>query len=297
MSRPTTPPLFSSPPTEASTSSADTSKTAATDSSPVQRLRKRLGPPADWRNPTLAINVDALPPLPPISNPSLARQARLHRSEVKQSTSKVSAVELYAREHLSYEPLELVGDRQLGASVVKILFERYPNMLTGALGHLLQSLTDNVTLAYLSLSYQLPSHFEHNSKEFPKLASDQKLAADLFEAHVGGLVLDSAEGLSEWLCAVFSPSVFPEMGIIADQLQERPAVWTCTDCLEPFRDRLTLEYDGQDPTDGWHVRLLVDGNKVSCGRGKSKKEAEAAAKEKGAVVGALREKTAGTQDS
>lgn len=79
-------------------------------------------------------------------------------------------------------------------------------------------LTANRTLSFLSLAYGLPNRIIHTSG--PDLALNQKVAADVFEAYVGGVYDDAgSEGLSGWLDSLFKLETWPALaGLIESGL-------------------------------------------------------------------------------
>lgn len=79
-----------------------------------------------------------------------------------------------------------------------------------------EAFVNNTTLSYLSAHYGLSAVAVCSIKSAGHLRESQNLAADLFEAHIGGLYLDlQAQGKRDvwerWIFDVFSPDVFPDV--------------------------------------------------------------------------------------
>lgn len=100
----------------------------APSSQPVD-LRQRYSVPEHWADPTMYFDPDRLPPLPPIPDLGLARQAFLHRS-----SPLLQPGEPYDRSLNSYEPLEGIGDRLLNYAVYKCLRQQFAGATATILG-------------------------------------------------------------------------------------------------------------------------------------------------------------------
>lgn len=77
---------------------------------------------------------DRLPALPPIPDPSLARQAFLHRSSPLLQLKDGCQTTPYDRDLDSYEPLEGLGDRLISYAVYKSLRQRFAGATATILG-------------------------------------------------------------------------------------------------------------------------------------------------------------------
>lgn len=90
-----------------------------TEQTPIYRyetLRSELKIPRAWQDPHLPINISKLPDLLPTSDPVLREQAVTHSTVF---TDLLSRDPVQMREKInnsSYEPLEILGDRYLGAA-------------------------------------------------------------------------------------------------------------------------------------------------------------------------------------
>ena len=72
----------------------------------------------------------------------------------------------------------------------------------------------NRTISYLTLAYELDRKLRVARLPRNGERLDQKVSADLFEAHIGALLLDddvSDTRIKEWLSNVFSSRIFPTL--------------------------------------------------------------------------------------
>ncbi|KAG0657953.1 hypothetical protein C6P46_006125 [Rhodotorula mucilaginosa] len=149
-------------------------------SSPPVDLRQRYSVPEHWADPTMYFDPDRLPPLPPIPDAALARQAFRHRS-----SPLLQPGEPYDRNLNSYEPLEGIGDRLINYAAYKCLRQQFAGATATILGDVTRRLVTNSTFSYLSSAYGLLDRLEFGYSD--NLTRNQKVAADLFEAYVGAL--------------------------------------------------------------------------------------------------------------
>lgn len=98
-------------------------------SSPPVDLRQRYSVPEHWADPTMYFDPDRLPPLPPIPDAALARQAFRHRS-----SPLLQPGEPYDRNLNSYEPLEGIGDRLINYAAYKCLRQQFAGATATILG-------------------------------------------------------------------------------------------------------------------------------------------------------------------
>ncbi|GAA5901786.1 ribonuclease III domain-containing protein [Sporobolomyces salmoneus] len=269
-----------------------------------------------WNDPLLSFDKDKLPPLLEIPTPSLARQAVRHPSyrleidlggsdsdgsgsgDSSWSQQHEEVWNRYAHECQSYEVLETIGDAILYSSITQILCCKFPAMTSGPLSDIRKRLLSNDTLSHLSLAYGLPQRLLHNIGD--QTASGQKLAADLFEAHVGGLSKDATMNpthVHEWLEQVYSFEVWPTLERTATEMEQRkmeleltrlarkpaPSIgedrgsqWTCPRCdvrVTSVPHHFDAIYDTFDPKKGWHCSIYQDGLFRSCGHAVGKREA------------------------
>ncbi|GAA5872880.1 hypothetical protein JCM16303_006863 [Sporobolomyces ruberrimus] len=266
-------------------------------------LRQSLRAPPAWADPYILFDPSKLPPLLEIPDPKIASQAVRHKNKHLEGPNvDLKNPRRYEWDLDSYEVFEGLGDKYLGASVGRSLRKRYPGLTTGPLSVLSQKLVRNDTISYLSLAYGLLSRLEFNRARDQD--QNQNVAADLFEAHIGGLMeYEDQEGIrvgiDEWLAKVFDDSVWPTLAYTAQELRARKLEqdqkylehkqkstgsqvtrWTCSFCdleLDTVLPKPRFAFDDTDPNKGWHARMYIEGTLVSCGRARARKDAEIAA--------------------
>lgn len=147
------------------------------------------------------------PPLPPIKNQHILNQVFTHKSAVndKQHLTKQERLERHN------ERLEFLGDSVLNFTVSEIVYYHFPDAAEGDLSVIRSSLICNDTLwewaTMYGLDKRLKTKFEVTT-EFEGKKS--KIVADVLEAYIGGLYLDSPEGLAlaqGWVQAMVNPII------------------------------------------------------------------------------------------
>ncbi|MCJ1374945.1 hypothetical protein MMC20_006178 [Loxospora ochrophaea] len=138
------------------------------------------------------------PTLPTIGDKSLEEATFTH-----QGTVHANVID---RVDNNYERLEFMGDAYLELFASRLIYSRFPNMSTGRLSQLRESLVKNETLSQFAMAYgfderaHLPKGVIANG---PNLKIWQKTLADIFEAYVAAVVLsDPANGVAtaeKWL--------------------------------------------------------------------------------------------------
>ncbi|KAL8291799.1 hypothetical protein RQP46_002057 [Phenoliferia psychrophenolica] len=176
------------------------------DHEPLPPMRFNF--PRHWRTTPLRIYPGALPPLPSISK---RRHEQIFGSR-HSSSSSTAIVLINATD--SYRPLDFLGDALLGHLVSRILHKSFPQLRNGHLTYLRSLLVRNTTLSYLAYHYSFHTLLRP-TRSLSQI--DQKEMADLFEAYLGALSLESrGERKAEaWIATVFCPAVFPEAGAVA----------------------------------------------------------------------------------
>lgn len=90
------------------------------------RISLKIRP--SWKDSHLPIDISNLPKLPEIQDPQLARQALTLPNYYKHGAGARPDLTLDEIQLRSYEPLELLGDKQLGVSVVLALRRQLPSL-------------------------------------------------------------------------------------------------------------------------------------------------------------------------
>ncbi|MCJ1433843.1 hypothetical protein MMC27_003208 [Xylographa pallens] len=154
---------------------------------------------------------NALPELPPIGDPSLARTVFTHRGSAgKEGLSD-------GRE--SYERLEFLGDAYVELVASRLLHQRYPDLPPGRLSQIRETLVRNETLGTFALAYKFDDRIDLPSSYLEGRGGPRKLIVktfgDIFEAYVAAVILsDQKHGFQTaeaWLTQLWTPKL-PDSG-------------------------------------------------------------------------------------
>jgi ribonuclease-3 len=177
----------------------------------------------------------------------------------------------------SNERLEFLGDAVLGWAIADIAYHRY-SVPEGQLTDLRKSVVNSIALAQVAGELGLGPHILLGRGESAAGGADKpSILADVFEAVLAAVYLD---GGAEAAFAVVERLVVPRMPATADsldQFDQKTALQELT-----FRSgRGTPVYEvtsrGPDHAKSFTARVLVDGEVLGEGEGRSKKAAEQAA--------------------
>ncbi|KAF3091944.1 hypothetical protein TWF102_008626 [Orbilia oligospora] len=142
------------------------------------------------------------PELPPIKNDDIRKQVFSHKSIVDGASTMIGEAGLHN------ERLEFLGDSYLGAIVTRYIFSRFPNSREGAMTNIRSSIVGNKNIHEWCVMYKLEKHLITGEGKHSELVNRSKTLADLFEAYIGGLLLDSGpEVVDEWLKDLMEPKM------------------------------------------------------------------------------------------
>ncbi|KAK6339460.1 hypothetical protein TWF718_008873 [Orbilia javanica] len=140
------------------------------------------------------------PELPPIKNDDIRKQVFSHKSIVDGASSMIGEAGLHN------ERLEFLGDSYLGAIVTRYIFARFPSFREGVMTNIRSSIVGNKNIYEWCVMYKLEKHLITGEGKHSELVNRSKTLADLFEAYIGGLLLDSGpEVVDEWLKDLMEP--------------------------------------------------------------------------------------------
>ncbi|GAA5848754.1 hypothetical protein JCM8547_004616 [Rhodosporidiobolus lusitaniae] len=179
-----------------------------------------LSAPLDWRPPLVRLNLDSLPPLPPLPSTIEGQRALTHKSANIDRRALNFTEQDYDAEISSYRPLEWLGDAKLSELVSVELYRRFPRAASGSFATTREKLTSNYTISHISLAYGLPSRLRVGPDVARhSLQQSQNVAADLLEAYIGALVVSGGAGadLHAWVRELLSPIVMPTL--VSDMAQ------------------------------------------------------------------------------
>jgi ribonuclease-3 len=175
------------------------------------------------------------------------------------------------------ESLEFLGDAVLGFVVADMLFRRYPDRDEGQKSKMKSGVVSAVTLARLAARLDLGRHLllgrgEEKSGGRLKLT----LLADAYEAVIAAVYLDGGlEAARAFVEREVGPALDAAGSAILpgddykSALQER-----LQSCGRPLPEYHVAEESGPAHRRLFRIELLVAGDTLACGEGRTKKEAE-----------------------
>ena len=200
------------------------------------------------------------------TDPDLLRRSMAHRSWCAETPGTISN-----------ERLEFLGDAVLGWAIADIVYHRY-DVGEGQLTDLRKSVVNAIALAEVAEEIGLGRHILLGRGESAAGGADKpSILSDAFEAVLGAVYLD---GGAEEAYAMVERFVVPRMPATADALGQFDQK-THLQELSARSGRGAPVYDvtshGPDHAKKFHARVLVDGEVLGEGDGRSKKAAEQAA--------------------
>ncbi len=171
-----------------------------------------------------------------------------------------------------YERLEFLGDAVLELSVSEYLFKTMPESREGDMTKLRASLVCEPTLAFCARAIELDRHILlGKGEELTGGRSRDSIVSDVFEAVIGAVYLDG--GLE-------SAKEFVGEYVLKDMYNKIEFVDSKTNLQEVVQERgMELHYELLSETGPAHDKeysaaVIINGEEVSRGTGKSKKNAE-----------------------
>lgn len=200
------------------------------------------------------------------ADPSLLERALAHRSWCAETPGSSSN-----------ERLEFLGDAVLGWAIADHVYHRY-DVAEGQLTDLRKSVVNAIALAEVAAELDLGPHILLGRGEAAAGGADKpSILSDAFEAVLGAVYLD---GGPDAAAAMVERLVVPRMPETADSLDQFDQK-TYLQELSARAGRGAPVYDvssrGPDHAKSFHASVLIDGEVVGEGDGRSKKAAEQAA--------------------
>ena len=175
----------------------------------------------------------------------------------------------------SNERLEFLGDSVIGASVAAYLYNKYPFRDEGFLTKMRSRIVSRENLSALSRKMGFHRFIEHSLQ-----GTSRTVEGDVFEAIIGAVYMDRGFEVAD-ACII--------QRVIALHLDVESMETNDTDYKSQLlnyvqREKVTYQFEvlregGRGRNDYYHLRLLVNGQAVSEGKGNSKKAAEQQASE------------------
>ncbi|KAH3682845.1 hypothetical protein WICPIJ_006184 [Wickerhamomyces pijperi] len=149
------------------------------------------------------MNINGVPPIPEIKSNAIRAQVFMHKSVIKQKLF-LSEADAMASHN---ERLEFIGDSFLNTIMTQIIVNEFPSANEGELSLVRTKLVNNQVLQKWSQLYGLDKRLKMNVDE-SVFKGKLKIYADVFEAYIGGLILESPSNYSvvlEWLRELAQP--------------------------------------------------------------------------------------------
>src|ERR1035437_5150564 len=204
--------------------------------------------------------------LPKFNDQKLFEQALTHRSYLNETKEKLS----------SNERLEFLGDSILSYVVSQNLFLKFPQFDEGILTNIRSLLVNTKNLALIAKELEFGNYLKlSKGEEESKGRQNQSLLADCFEAFIGALFIDQGvDAVSEFLSVVLLPK--------ADEIVKGTSFKDPKSLLQELvqAKRLNspvykvLGETGPAHDKKFRIGVMVDGNLISEGEGRSKKDAQ-----------------------
>lgn len=174
----------------------------------------------------------------------------------------------------NYERLEFLGDRVLGLVVSELLYEKFPKEPEGDLAKRLSALVQGSFLAKIAAAINLGAYVDFSDAERHAGGADNEhIQADVFEALIGALYLDSGFEKCRALIERLWGDSFYEMK--TPPLHPKTAVqeWAQGQGL-PLPEYEIVGQSGPDHIPVFDVKLSVQGYDDVIAQGKSRQDAE-----------------------
>jgi ribonuclease-3 len=200
-------------------------------------------------------------------DPALLRQALVHRSYVHEYPDLAPP---------SNERLEFLGDSLLSFVIAEKLYGDFPDLPEGGMTKLRAALVRRETLARLANSLGLGNYlYLGRGEEASGGRAKLSILAATFEAVVGAILIDRGfTACRDFVLRLFDAEVEKaiEQRLIADYKSQLQEIVQARHHEAPIYR--TIRAVGPDHAKEFTVEVIVGGNVIARGRGKSKRQAE-----------------------
>lgn len=207
--------------------------------------------------------------LPPFKDQKLLTEALTHRSYLNENKDSES----------HNERLEFLGDAVLELAVSQALYHKFPKKKEGELTALRAALVRTSTLASAAQKLGLgQTLLLSKGEEVSGGRTNPSLLANTFEACLGAIYLDQGfEAVVEFL----NRHLFPQLTTIIDQKLFKDYKSTLQEIVQASGSNSpaysVLSESGPDHDKIFTVAVLIDGQEIAAGKGKSKQTAQQSA--------------------
>ncbi len=178
----------------------------------------------------------------------------------------------------SNERLEFLGDAVLGWAVADITYRRFEHTPEGQLTDLRKSVVNAVALAAVAREIDLGPHIRLGRGEAAAGGAEKpSILSDAFEAVLGAVYLDGGTAAAHALVAALITTRLPATLDGLDQLDNKTYLQELSARAGRGAPEYVVTSTGPDHAKSFVARVLVDGDVLGEGAGRSKKAAEQAA--------------------
>ena len=175
---------------------------------------------------------------------------------------------------VSNERLEFLGDAVLGWAIADIVYHRYP-VAEGQLTDLRKSVVNAIALAEVAQEIGLGKHVRLGRGEAAAGGADKpSILSDAFEAVLGAVYLDGGADAAYAMVERFVVPRLPETADSMGQFDQKTQLQELSARLGRGAPVYEVSSHGPDHSTTFHARVLVDGDVLGVGTGRSKKSAE-----------------------
>ena len=180
----------------------------------------------------------------------------------------------------NYERLEFLGDSVLGAIVAEWLYETYPEADEGALTRMKVSLVSGSTLSRVAAECGLADAIVFGESEAgTDVRGMRSSAEDVFESCVAALYFDGGIGEARrWVLELLAPLV--DESLIYHSESPKSELQELLQAHQKHPEYRIASVSGPAHDQVFNAQVLVDGEVIGEGSGRSKKDAERSAAER-----------------
>jgi ribonuclease III len=173
------------------------------------------------------------------------------------------------------ERLEFLGDAVLGVVVTDWIFHRFPDAPEGRLAKIRAAAVNAQSLARVARGLGLGEHVLLGRGEEQSGGRDKaSILADTLEAVIGAVYVDRGmEAARELVIGLFA-ELLDDLALRRESLDYKTSLQELTAAELAVLPAYTIAEDGPDHEKRFTAAVLVDGEVLGGGEGRSKKEAE-----------------------
>lgn len=173
------------------------------------------------------------------------------------------------------ERMEFLGDAVLGLVVTDLIYRSYPTAPEGRLAKIRAAAVNAHSLADVARGLDIGTHVLLGRGEEQSGGRDKdSILADTLEALVGAVYLDAGMRGAAGLVTRLFYDLLAEIGTLRESLDYKTSLQELTAAALATLPVYQLTETGPDHQKRFHATVLVQGEALGSGTGRSKKEAE-----------------------